>query len=397
MIDLTLFLAGVFLLTFLLGRLFEKVHIPWVFSSLIIGLGLAAYNPFKEITTSSSFQFLAQLGMYFILFIIGFEINLSEIRKREGFIIKTTTAIILSEAILGTFVVHYLFSVSWLVSSLVAFSFATIGEAVLLPILDEFNLTKSSFGQTILSIGVLDDIFEIVVIIFATATVGLAKGHARLSISLTIAVLVSLFAFAYFLTRWKHKANIMKFGGVESFFLFVLFFIFAFVGIGKFAGAAALGAILAGMALKNFIPQKRLKLVDSEIRTMAYGFFAPIFFLSVGLETDMGYLIHAPLLILIVVLVTLFAKMVPSYFIGRKELGSHSSIIMGIALTVKFSTSIVIIKLLMQNGIISSNLYSVLIGATVIFSILPVFVLSGLLRWWKFNYHSKKSLRANKS
>ena len=67
-----MFLAGVFLLTFLLGRLLEKIRIPWIFSALLIGLGLAAYNPFTEVTDSSSFIFLAELGMFFLLFIIGF-------------------------------------------------------------------------------------------------------------------------------------------------------------------------------------------------------------------------------------------------------------------------------------------------------------------------------------
>ena len=78
--SLILFLAGVFLVTFLVGRLLEKIRIPWIFSALLIGLGLAAYNPFKEITGSESFIFLSQLGMYFLLFIIGFEVNLKEIR-----------------------------------------------------------------------------------------------------------------------------------------------------------------------------------------------------------------------------------------------------------------------------------------------------------------------------
>ena len=88
MINLMLFLAGVFLVTFLVGRLLEKFRIPWIFSALLIGLGLAAYNPFKEITSSEPFIFLAQLGMYFLLFIIGFEINFAEIRKKKVLLLK---------------------------------------------------------------------------------------------------------------------------------------------------------------------------------------------------------------------------------------------------------------------------------------------------------------------
>ncbi|MBU0456775.1 MAG: cation:proton antiporter [Nanoarchaeota archaeon] len=381
--NLILFLAGVFLVTFVVGRLLEKIKIPWIFSSLLIGLGLAAYNPFKEITSSESFIFLAQLGMYFLLFIIGFEMNLDEIRKKKKFIIKTTLAIISAEAFFGTFFVHYIFDVSWFISILVALSFATVGEAVLLPILDEFKLTKTRLGQTILGIGVLDDIVEVATIIVMTVLLGTTLGHANVEISVTLAILVGLFASAYLLTKLKKRAAKIHFEGVASFFIFVVFFIFAFIGIGLIAEAAALGALLAGMALRNFIPKKRWNSIDSEIRTMAYGFFAPMFFLWVGLDADVYYLIKFPLLVVAVVVLANTTKIITSYLMGRKELGTHRSIILGVSLTVKFSTSIVIIKLLFEKNLIPLSLYSVLIGSTILFKFFVPFLLSHLIKRWK--------------
>jgi len=385
MINLILFLAGVFLVTFLVGRLLEKIRIPWIFSALLIGLGLAAYNPFKEITSSESFVFLAQLGMYFLLFIIGFEINLGEIRKKKKFIIKTTLAIVFAEAFFGTFFVHYLFNVSWFISLLVATSFATVGEAVLLPILDEFKLTKTRLGQTILGIGVLDDVIEVATVIVLTVLLGTTVGHAHTTVGMTIIVLLTLFGLAYLFTHLKNKAGKIHFKGIPSFFLFVMFFIFTFIGIGLIAEAAALGALLAGMALKNFIPNKRWGIIDSEIRVMAYGFFAPLFFLWVGLDTDIFYLLKYPLLVVAVILLSNTTKIVTSYIMGKKELGPHKSIILGIGLTVKFSTSIVIIKLLFENELIPLTLYSVLVGSTILFKFVVPFLMSYLITHWKIS------------
>ncbi len=387
--NLLLFLAGVFLLTFLLGRLLERIRIPWIFSSLLLGLGLAAYNPFPDITSSSSFLFMAELGMFFILFLIGFEINFTEIRRRGSFIIKTTLAVILSEAFFITFLVHYFFAVSWPISLLVAFSFATVGEAVLLPILDEFRLTKTPLGQTIIGIGFLNDVLEIAAIIVLVVLVGSKTGHAGITISFTLLILAILFSMAYLLTRWKEKAAKIHFKGVASFFLFVIFFIFLFTGIGFLAGAAALGSLLAGMALKNFIPEERLKAIDSEIRTMAFGFFGPVFFLWVGLDTDVFYLLRYPLLILAVLLLTNATKIITSYFMGRKVLGPRRSVILGISLTVKFGTSIVIIKLLFEQGLIPLNLYSVFVGATILFKFIVPFLLSHLMKRWRIGVRRK--------
>ena len=51
---------------------------------------------------------------------------------------------------------------------LVALSFATVGEAVLIPILDEFRLTKTKLGQTIPGVGILDDVIEVLLLVFIT-------------------------------------------------------------------------------------------------------------------------------------------------------------------------------------------------------------------------------------
>ena len=144
MINIFLFLAGVFAATLLLGKVIEKAKVPWIFAALLIGTFLAAYNPFRDITSSETFTFLATLGMYFLLFMIGFEINLKEIRKRTGFIVKATFFIILFEALFGTLLIHYVFNYSWLISLIVSMSFATVGEAVLIPILDKFKIINTN-------------------------------------------------------------------------------------------------------------------------------------------------------------------------------------------------------------------------------------------------------------
>jgi len=382
--ELILFLAGVFLATYLIGKLLERIKIPWIFSALLIGLALAAYNPFKEITGSPSFKLLAELGMYFMLFIIGFELDFKKIKKNGGFIAKTTIAIILSESLVGTFLLHYVFNYSWMISGLVSISFATVGEAMLLPILDEFKLTKTKLGQTILGIGVLDDLVEIITIILVSLLLGFATGHTEIKILFFFGILALLFAMAYGLSRWKNQVRKLNYG-YESFFLFIIFFIFLFIGIGKYIESAPLGALLAGVALKSFIPDKKLKTIENEIRTMAYGFFAPIFFLWVGVDTDVAYIIKYPLMIILIMLMVNLTKVTTSYLMGRNVLGSRESIIMGISLCVKFSTSIVIIKILFENGFIQSELYSILVGTTILFKFIVPSLLSFLLKRWNIS------------
>lgn len=380
--DFFLFLALVFALIFVVGRLIEKIRVPWIFSALLIGASLAFYNPFQSVTSSEAFNLLAQLGLYFLLFIIGFEIDLNKMRKLGKFILKSTFFIIFLEGLFGTIVIHFVFGYELFISFIVALSFATVGEAILIPILDEFRIINTKLGQSIIGIGLLDDIIEIIILISVIFLIG-SGVHSHGSISFTILALFVLFALTLGLTKLGEAGKKFNFLHIEVLFLFILFILFLFLGVGELAFAGPIAALLAGIALKTFIPEKRLLTIESEVKTMCYGFFAPIFFLWVGLSVDINYLIASPLLVLLVVVVSKGAKLLGSYIAARKELGLKQSILLGIGLSVRFSTSIIIVKILFDNGIIGVDLYSIIIASSIVFKFLVPILFSNLLVRWK--------------
>ena len=381
MINIFLFLGAFFLLTFLIGRFIEKARVPWIFAALILGAMLAVYNPFASVTSSETFLFLGQLGMYFLLFVIGFEIDMRKMRKRGRFILKSMFFIILLEAAAGTAVVHFVFGYSWFISALVALSFATVGEAVLIPILDEFGIVNTALGQTIIGIGTLDDIIEILALILAVMLAGSAI-QAGLNVYLVLASLLVLFILTMGFSRLKKRGRKFNFLGIETLFLFVIFVLFIFLGVGEYAGTAPLAALLAGISLRTFLPKARLACIESEVKTVCYGLFAPIFFLWVGLSMDMNYLVTYPLLVLLVVAVSNGAKLLGSYIAGRGTLGIRKSILLGTGLSVRFSTSIIIIKILFDSGLVQSSLYSVIVASSIVFTFaIPLLFSNLLVRW----------------
>ncbi|MCA9349239.1 cation:proton antiporter [Candidatus Saccharibacteria bacterium] len=384
--NLPLFLACFFLATLIVGAVLRKVRIPWIFAALMIGTSLSFHNPFSAQTNSDAFAFLAQLGMFFMLFIIGFEINLRDLLKQGKYIVASSMFIVLSEAAIGSVLLYSFFDVKWPIAILAATSFATVGESVLLPILEEFKVIKTNLGQTMLGIGVIDDIIELITIVLASIAVGLQSGHSHFKIATFASVLGIMFGLAILLTGIRKPAQRIRYYRFDYFFLFVMFLFFIFVGIGQLIDAASLGALLSGMALRNFLPETKLKHLESEIRTLAYGLFGPIFFLWVGLDTDAHVLVQFPLLILFITAMANLTKIIASIIVGKKRFGVNGSVIMGIGLSVRFSTSIVIIKLLHDNGMIDSKLYSVLLGSTIIFKFIIPPVLAYLIpRWQKAN------------
>jgi len=383
MINLFIFIGIIFLFTFVIGRLIERIRVPWIFAALIFGFLFAIYNPVTSITSSPEFNFLAQLGMYFLLFVIGFELDLGKLRKQGKFIIKATFFIIFLEAFFGTLLVHFVFGYEWFISFVVALSFATVGEAILVPILDEFKIVNTKLGQSIIGIGVLDDIIEIFILILVIFLVGSNTLTTHSNIALILISLFTLFGLTFGLTKLKKEGTKLGFLGIENLFLFVLFIFFLFLGVGEYAHATAIAALLSGIALKTFIPEERIKTIESEVKTMCYGFFAPLFFVWVGITMDINYLVSYPLLILLVVGVSKGAKILGTLIIGKKEFGIKKTILLGIGLSVRFSTSIIIIKILFENGLINIGLYSVIVASSIVFKFIVPVLFSNLLVRWK--------------
>ena len=377
-----LFLSLVFLLTFALGWLIEKIRVPWIFASLLIGTAFAAANIFTNFTSSETFNFLAELGMYFLLFVIGFEIDANEFKKASKFIFESTFFIILIEALFGSAVVHFAFGYAWNVSFVVALSFATVGEAILIPILDESRIVNTKLGQSIIGIGVLDDLIEIAALILVIILIG-TDSALGLNMGWVFVSLSALFVMTFGLRKLKKESMKFNFRKIEVLFLFTLFILFLFLGIGQYADATALAALLAGISLKTFVPPKRLKTIESEVKTMCYGFFAPLFFFWVGATMNIKYLFSYPLLVLLVVLVSGGAKILGSYIVGARKLGKKKSVLLGIGLSVRFSTSLIIVKILLDNGIINTGLYSVIVASSIVFAFAVPFVFSNLLARWR--------------
>jgi Ca2+-transporting ATPase len=174
----------------------------------------------------------------------------------------------------------------------------------------------------------------------------------------------------------------MKVKGIEAIFLLILAIFFLFIGLGEFAEAMAIGALLAGITGRNFLPEKRLEAIDPQIKSITYGFFGPIFFFWVGVDTNVNFLFSASLLVFLVIGVTYSAKILATYLTGKKELGVKPSILMGVGLCVRFSTSLVIIKFLFERTLIRIELYSILIASTIASFIVP-FLISYLINKWK--------------
>ncbi|HDN90773.1 MAG TPA: hypothetical protein ENG56_00235, partial [Candidatus Aenigmarchaeota archaeon] len=69
--ELFILLMLVYLAGLTLGVILEKLKIPWIFAALFLGIILNEFHIFSTSLSSSTFYVLSNLGMLFMLFIIG--------------------------------------------------------------------------------------------------------------------------------------------------------------------------------------------------------------------------------------------------------------------------------------------------------------------------------------
>jgi Kef-type K+ transport system membrane component KefB len=140
-----------------------------MFSALILGIIFSSFGLFKLTLQDEAFQVLSTLGLLFLLFMIGFNLEIEQMKRFGKHILKGAFMIVGFEAGVVGALFYFVFPAevgnSPLVAIVVALSFATVREAVLLPILTKFNLLKTNLGQLTLGIGTLDDIIEVLTLL----------------------------------------------------------------------------------------------------------------------------------------------------------------------------------------------------------------------------------------
>jgi len=361
------------------GILLEKyLKMPWMFAALFFGMILSSFGIFESTLKNEPFQLFATLGMLFLLFIIGFNLDISRMKRFQREIFKGSILIVVFEACTVGSLLYFVFptdvSNSPLIAIITALSFATVGEAILLPILAKFGIIKTTFGQLTLGIGTLDDIFEVLVLVLIPFLPTFLPKSQIQGFPDPLVVLLDL-AGILLLTLILMKLggrirnilrNSLNFEFLRPLMILLIFFSFVVLGGFIFESLAAISAIFGGIVARSLLPKERLRADERAVNFLGYIFLSPLFFLSVGAKVSITAIIIYPLLIILIWFIAKGSKLLASYLLFRQLLGTKYSLLLGLGLSVRFSTSLIVTYVLLNSGLISLALYSALI-ATAIF------------------------------
>ena len=383
-----LLIAVTFAFSLGLGFLLEKyLRMPWMFSALFLGILFSSFGLFQSTIQDETFNVLSTMGMLFLLFMIGFNLEIGQMKRFGKHILRGAIIIVGLEASVVGALLFFLFpaqiSNSPLVAIVVALSFATVGEAILLPILAKFNLLKTKFGQLTLGIGTLDDILEVLTLItipFLPILLPTLQIQGFPDPTLVLLDLIGIFILTIVLVKAASKikhllSNHVNFGFIRPLVIMLMFFSFVVIGSFVFDSLAAISAIFGGIVARSLLPTENFQSDEKFVNFLGYVVLSPMFFLSVGASMSFASVFVYPLLIVIILLSTVGAKLSGSYLLFRKMLGKRHSLLLGLGLSVRFSTGLIVQYVLLVSGLITSDLYSALIASAVIMTPIVLVVL----------------------
>ncbi|MCK5024007.1 MAG: cation:proton antiporter [Thermoplasmata archaeon] len=389
-------LVIVALLAFIAPLVCERIGIPIVVGEIIfgltVGIGVTLYSWFMgdgPVVFGESLHFLSLIGLIFLMFLAGLEIDLNIIFSQgprtllKAAMLFEITLILsyLAICLLAGFFVE----LAGIDVFFLALVLSTTSVGVVVPTLRERRSSKTDEGQSILLAAIFADFATMTLLMLYTIGFSFESDTANVTILpvLFLAFLLALFLAIYLVGRaaiWRFPNMLARFFrmddpteiGVRS----SIAILFIFVAIsGMLADEASksiaiLGAFLAGVVL-TLIFQKR-ELLEKQLSGLGFGFFIPFFFIYLGLTFDFGSILETQSLLMLIpvlLIVAYMVKILPS-MIYIPQYGSRKALRIGILLSARLSLIIAAAEVGSEMGLINQALKSTIILVGVLTSII---------------------------
>lgn len=366
---LVILLAGIFF-----SELFKRLHLPYVLALIVAGIVVGPLG-LNLVELTPSMLFLGSIGVIFLMFIAGLEVKmdyLSKIWKKIGLCALINGGV---PGFVG-FMICYGFGYDIVTCTLIGTVFVSSSIAVIIPTLQEKGMIKNKVGSVIVGSVVIEDVASLLLLSIILQTT-YPTTNLPLPLFLII-VLVSIVVMRYLLPKiesgfFRKQAR----AGVEENVQFVFVSLIAIVVFFELLGVHAIVAgFLVGLILSKIIKERP---IESKLHVLGYGVFIPIFFLEVGIETDLTVLLEASstaLLSLAVVGGLIVSKILSGYLCGKlMGFSQKNRLLFGVASTPQLSTSLAVAFTALELGLIDSSLQVsiVLLSITTVL-VAPFFV-----------------------
>ena len=364
------------------GQIANRLGYPSVLGELLAGILLGP--PLLGILYGSeALTVLAEVGVLLMMLYIGMEIDPRELGKAsKGGVLAALGGFIVPFA-LGYWVV-VAFGGTAIAGVFVGMAMGVTSLATKSRILLDLKIVNTRIAHVMMAGALVADTLSLIIfagiISFATAGALDIAGVGLIALKVIL-----FFAASWFLGlrifpplyQWLKRKGLT---GRTFNATLVLLITLAFAELAHLAGLhGILGAFIAGLFLREAIAERKLSHELTElVKDVSLGFLAPIFFVTAGFQVSFAVFQDSlPLLLTVIALATLGKIIGTALFYLPSGHGWREGLVVGAGMNGRGAVEIVIAGIGLQAGIISQEIFSIL----VIMAIATTATVPVLLKW----------------
>ena len=275
-----------------IAELTRRIGIPDVVIEILLGIMVGPYV-LKLAHPDSVVNGFSQMGLAFLMFLAGFELDLLRIRGRP---LKLAAVGWVASVVLGLAFALAFVSVGLALDSVVlGLAFTTTALGTLLPVLRDAGVFDTDFGRYVMAVGTVGEFGPIVAVaLLLTKQDPLVTG-LLLVVFIATAVVASLLAIRRrpprVVAMMRRNLNSSAQLPVRVSVLLILLLIYLAFELGL---DVLLGAFAAGIVVRLFTAGEDSEVIRAKLEAIGFGFLVPIFFVVSGIHFDLHALIDKP-------------------------------------------------------------------------------------------------------
>ncbi len=367
------------------GTLARRIGQPRVLGELIFGvmlgptfLNLLAWDVLHGVHLETTIKQLAELGVLILMFIVGLEIDQRELSQvgSVGLLAGTFGALI---PVVMTFPIVLLANYEWEIALFAGVALAATSVSISAQVLLELGFLRTHEGNALIAAALVDDILAILLVSITIAITGSGEESQsipeillRMGGFILIAGGIAWFVLPRVLNWLADQPALAQSYGIPAFALVILL-LYGWTA-DEWGGVAAItGAFLAGFGMSR-INEHPKREIENAVSHLAFVFLVPIFFMDVGLSTDLSafQLADAPLAMILLGAAVL-SKLVGAGIGARlSRFTLQESLRLGVCMVSRGEVGLIVVTLGVTSGIftVGEKLYSALFLVIVLTTVL---------------------------
>jgi Kef-type K+ transport system membrane component KefB len=362
------------------GEIAQRLKLPGVVGEIaagcVIGPSLLGWITPEEIATGTPLDVLAEIGVILLLFAVGLETRLEELKKVGTAAFAVGVIGVLVPFGMGAVWAHGN-GFDWDRSLFVAAAFVATSAGITARVLQELKALQRIESKVILGAAVIDDILAMLLLGIVVSL----QGGGSINASTLLLVLGGATGFiAVF--GWG-GARVMRWNstwldrplGPHSPLMIVLALCLGLAWLSTLFGLAAIiGAFLAGMIASETRQQHTLEKQTKPLLAL----LTPFFFVVTGSKVDLHELAGADALwmLAVVTAIAIVSKFIGGW-LGSIGLGRRSATIIGFGMVPRGEVGIVVATLGLAAGVFDNRIYAIIVAM----SLLTAMVTPPILAW----------------